>query len=403
MTIGDSFQSAIRAITANKLRSALTMLGVIIGVGSVIAMIGIGEGTKKQSLDNISKMGSNMLTVMPDWRRGGQSMGGSAPPTLKDEDVADLKSQVPLIKNITGVVSGNRPVIFGNKSTQTNISGGLPEIAIIRNATQMFQGGWFNYEDNELQRQKAVLGYQVYDQLFQGENAVGATIRIGSQNFEVVGVVEFKGGSGWRNPDDQIYIPLETAKRKLLGKTNLDQINIEASNTELMPITQTLVEEILNRKRRNAAGESLFRVFNQGEMIEQMKQQNDLLGTLLAGIASVSLLVGGIGIMNIMLVSVTERTREIGLRKAIGAKREGILTQFLLESVVMCLCGGVLGIIFGSLGVYGVAKLFKVPPIINMTSITTAFFFSAAVGVFFGLYPALRASRLEPIQALRFE
>jgi len=379
------------------------MLGVIIGVGSVIAMIGIGEGTKQQSLENISKMGSNMLTVMPDWRRGGQSMGSAAPPSLQDEDVRDIKAQVPLVKNITGVVSGNRPVLYGGKSTQTSIQGGLPEIAIIRNATKMFQGSWFTYEDNELQRQKAVLGYQVFDDLFQGENAVGATIRIGSQNFEVVGVIAFKGGSGWRNPDDQVYIPIETAKRKLLGKTKLDQINIEASNTDLMPITQIQVEEVLNRKRKNAAGESLFRVFNQGEMIEQMKEQTALLGTLLAGIASVSLLVGGIGIMNIMLVSVTERTREIGLRKAIGAKREGILTQFLLESVVMCLLGGILGIIFGSIGVIGVAKLFKVPPVINTQAIIVAFFFSAAVGVFFGLYPALRASRLEPIQALRYE
>jgi len=403
MTLGDSFQSAIRAITANKLRSALTMLGVIIGVGSVIAMIGIGEGTKKKSLDNISKMGSNMLTVMPNWNRGGQSMGSAAPPSLQQEDVEDLRAQVPLIENITGVVSGNRPILFGNKSTQSSVTGGLPEIAIIRNAATMYQGKWFTYEDNELQRQKAVLGYQVYDDLFQGENAVGATIRIGSQNYEVVGVVEFKGGSGWRNPDDQVYIPLETAKRKLLGKTKLDQINIQARNTELMPITQIQVEEVLNRKRRNAAGESLFRVFNQGEMIEQMKEQTALLGALLAGIASVSLLVGGIGIMNIMLVSVTERTREIGLRKAIGAKREGILTQFLLESVVMCLLGGVLGIVFGSLGVIGVAKLFKVPPIINTQSILIAFVFSAAVGVFFGLYPAMRASRLEPIQALRYE
>ncbi len=403
MTFSDSFQSAIRAIGANKLRSALTMLGVIIGVGSVIAMIGIGEGTKKQSLDNISKMGSNMLTVMPNWRRGGQSMGAGAPPSLQEEDVQDLVAQVPLIKNITGVVSGNRPIIYGGKSTQTSVTGGKPEIAIIRNATKMYQGGWYTYEDNELQRQKVVLGYQVYDDLFQGENAIGATVRIGSQNFEVVGVIEYKGGSGWRNPDDQVYIPLETAKRKLLGKDKLDQINIEASNTDLMTITQIQVEEVLNRKRKNAAGESLFRVFNQGEMIEQMQEQTALLGTLLAGIASVSLLVGGIGIMNIMLVSVTERTREIGLRKAIGAKREGILTQFLLESVVMCLIGGALGILFGSLGVYGVAKLFKVPPIINPTSITTAFLFSAAVGVFFGLYPAMRASRLEPIQALRFE
>lgn len=403
MTVGDSFQSALRAIVANKLRSALTMLGVVIGVGSVIAMIGIGEGTKRQSLDNIAKMGSNMLTVVPDWRRGGMSSGSNSVATLKDEDIPDLKNSVPLIKEISGVVNGNRTVLFGNRSTQTSITGGEPQIAIIRNAVKLTQGKWFTYEDNVLQKQVAVLGYQVYDQLFEGENAVGATVRIGTQNYEVLGVVEYKGGSGWRNPDDQIYIPLQTAEKKLLGKTNLDQINIMASNTDLMPITQTQVEDVLNKKRRNAAGESLFRVFNQGEMIEQVQQQTALLGTLLAGIASVSLLVGGIGIMNIMLVSVTERTREIGLRKAIGAKREGILTQFLLESVVMCLCGGTLGILLGAGSVVFVAKLFKVPPIISSTAVVTAFVFSAAVGVFFGLYPALRASRLEPIQALRYE
>jgi len=403
MTLGDSFQSALRAIAANKLRSALTMLGVVIGVGSVIAMIGIGEGTKRQSLDNIAKMGSNMLTVVPDWRRGGQSQGSNSVATLKDEDVPDLKKGVPLIQEISGVVNGNRTVIFGNHSTQTSITGGEPQIAIIRNAAKLYAGKWFTYEDNVLQKQVAVLGYQVYDQLFDGENAIGATIRIGTQNYEVLGVVEFKGGSGWRNPDDQIYVPLQTAEKKLLGKTNLDQINIMAANTDLMPITQTQVEDVLNKKRSNATGDSLFRVFNQGEMIEQVQQQTALLGTLLAGIASVSLLVGGIGIMNIMLVSVTERTREIGLRKAIGAKREGILTQFLLESVVMCLCGGALGIILGSVSVVFVAKLFKVPPIINTAAIITAFAFSAAVGVFFGLYPALRASRLEPIQALRYE
>ena len=205
------------------------------------------------------------------------------------------------------------------------------------------------------------------------------------------------------NADDCIYIPLKTAMTRLMGKTSLDMIFIQASNSDLMAITQTQIEDTLAMKRKNASGEEMFRVMNQGEWIEQMETQTRLLSLLLAGIASVSLLVGGIGIMNIMLVSVTERTREIGLRKAIGAKRESILAQFLLESVVMCVTGGVIGIMLGYLGVIVVAKLLKVPPTVNPQAIVLAFGFSALVGLFFGLYPAMRASRLQPIEALRYE
>jgi putative ABC transport system permease protein len=205
------------------------------------------------------------------------------------------------------------------------------------------------------------------------------------------------------NPDDQIYIPLATAKTRLLGRTNIDSIVMQGSQTDLLPRMQQQVEEVLGRKRKNSSGEPLFRVINQGEWIEQMETQTRLLSILLAGIASISLLVGGIGIMNIMLVSVTERTREIGLRKAIGAKRETILSQFLLESVVMCLVGGTLGIILGLGMVNIVAAQMKVPPAVNTTAIAMAFGFSAFVGLFFGLYPAIRASNLQPIEALRYE
>lgn len=205
------------------------------------------------------------------------------------------------------------------------------------------------------------------------------------------------------NPDDQVYIPLSTAKTRLLGKQNLDQIMLQTSNTELMVYAQAQVEDTLSKKRKNASGEPLFRVMNQGDAIEQMETQTRLLSVLLAGIASVSLLVGGIGIMNIMLVSVTERTREIGLRKAIGAKRESILAQFLLESVVMCMVGGAIGILIGIGGVLLVAQPLKVPPVINMQAVAMATVFSVLVGVFFGLYPALRASSLQPIEALRHE
>jgi len=400
MTLGDSFQSAIRAISANKLRSVLTMLGVVIGVGSVIAMIGIGEGTKRKSLENIELMGTNMITIMPDWRRGSSSMGATG--ALKDEDVEDLK-KLPVVSLISGAVRSNETVKFLDKNTRTSIMGVEPQMAVIRNATKMLQGGWFTHEDQANDARVCVLGYQVYDTLFGGENAIGSTVKIKGQNFEVVGVINYKGGGGMMNQDDQVYIPLSTARRRLMGRTNLDQISVKGVNSDIMEYTQAQIEETLARKRKNAMGEAQFRVMNQGEWLEQIRTQSQLLGFLLAGIASVSLLVGGIGIMNIMLVSVTERTREIGLRKAIGAKREGILTQFLLESVTMCIFGGVIGVILGYGATVLVAGLLKVPPVIDIQAVLLAFGFSAMVGLVFGIYPAMRASRLQPIEALRYE
>jgi len=400
VSLFDSFKSALSAITANKLRSILTMLGVVIGVGSVIAMIGIGEGTKQKSIENIQVMGTNMLTIMPNWRRGGNS--GGERPVLQQEDVNDLK-KLPLVEHITGTVRDGSIVRFGNRNHNTQVFGAQPQIAIIRNATKMHQGQWYTAEDEAMQNRKCVLGYMVYDELYQGENAIGTTVRIKNQNFEVAGVVAYKGGSGMWNPDDQVYIPLSTAMYRLMGKDKLDMISLKTTHADLMTIAQAEVEEVLARKRKNASGEELFRVMNQGEWIEQLETQTRLLGFLLAGIASVSLLVGGIGIMNIMLVSVTERTREIGLRKAIGAKRPTILSQFLLESIVMCVLGGLLGIGLGYGATRVVAVALKVPPAINMQAIILAFGFSALVGLFFGLYPALRASRLQPIEALRHE
>jgi putative ABC transport system permease protein len=255
-----------------------------------------------------------------------------------------------------------------------------------------------------MQNRVAVLGYEVYSRLYEGENAVGTTIRIGDQPFEVVGVVDYKGGSGMMNPDDQVYIPFNTAAYRLLGtRDRISYITAQAINSDLMNVTLDDITKVLYSTRRNASGEALFRVFNQAESLEAIQTQSRLLSLLLAGIASVSLLVGGIGIMNIMLVSVTERTKEIGLRKAIGATRGSILSQFLMESVVMCLLGGLLGIILGQLGVRFVAGLLQVPPVIDQTAILSAFGFASVVGVFFGLYPAIRASNLQPIEALRHE
>lgn len=403
MTIFDSVLTALRALATNKLRSFLTMLGVVIGVGSVIAMIGIGEGTKKKALENIQVMGTNMLIVMPNWRRGNVAGGPNDIPTLHDEDVPMIKRDVPLVQFITGNVGSRAIAKYKSTNYFTQITGGEPQMAVIRNATKMLQGKWYTMEDEAKANRVCVLGYLAYQELFGQDNAVGSTIRIKNQNFDVLGVVAYKGGSGMWNPDDQIYIPLATAKTRLLGRTNLDSIVLQGSDTELLPITQDMVEKSLGKKRKNTSGEPLFRVINQGDMIAQMQTQTQLLSILLAGIASISLLVGGIGIMNIMLVSVTERTREIGLRKAIGAKRESILGQFLLESVVMCTVGGLIGIALGSATVVLISGFLKVPPLVNGQAIGMAFGFSAAIGLFFGLYPALRASQLQPIEALRYE
>jgi len=403
MNFLSAIDSALRAIAANKLRSFLTMLGVVIGVGSVIAMMGIGEGAKRKSLENIEAMGTNMLTVVPNWQRGGQRMGSGSASDLKDDDVEMLK-KIPLVNLITGVVQGRGvPVTHGGLSYNTTVYGAEPQVQKIRNATKMQFGQFYTYEDNAMMARKAVLGYQVWDQLYGGDNPIGTTIKIRGQNYEVVGVVAYKGGMGWMSPDDMIYIPLKTAQKRLLGRTNLSEIVIQARYTEFLASTQKMVEDAMKAKHKSAVGDELFRVFNQGEWIEQIETQTRLLSLLLAGIASVSLLVGGIGIMNIMLVSVTERTREIGLRKAIGATRESILTQFLLESIVMCLAGGLIGIVLGQTATTFVANLMKVPPVLNMNAVLLAFGFSAMVGLFFGLYPAIRASRLEPIEALRYE
>lgn len=402
MNWADSFETALRAISANKLRSALTMLGVIIGVGSVIAMIGIGEGTKRKSLEELEIMGSNRLSVMPNWGRSNRSDGMS---TLRESDVEMLRRNVPTILRITGVINERgAQAKFGANNKRTTVSGATPDIQYIENARKMHSGGFYTDQDEAMMNRVAVLGWAVYEELYDGETAVGTTIKINGQSFEVVGVVDYKGGTGWRNPDDQIYVPYQTAKNRLTGQRDrVDYITIQAVNSEVLPVTQEDVEQNLLRTRVSASGEELFRVFNQAESLEAIQTQSQLLSMLLAGIASVSLLVGGIGIMNIMLVTVTERTKEIGLRKAIGAKRSTILSQFLYESVVLCVMGGVFGMGLGIFATRFVAEQLQVPPVVNMEAVMAAFIFSCAVGLFFGLYPAVRASRLLPMEALRTE
>jgi len=398
----DTLRTALSAITANKLRSSLTTLGVVIGVASVIAMIGIAEGTKRQALDELEALGSNLIVVFPNWGRSGQRTGGDEAETLRMEDVDLIRRSVPTAVNVSGEVRTRVSVKYGSLNERSQVTGGLPELQQIRNI-KMKEGRFFTAQENEVAAKVCILGFDIYERLFESAPAVGSIIRVNNQDFEVIGVAAFKGGQGFMNPDDMIYVPINTANSRIRRRDTLSGIAVQAADADVMPYTLAKVQETLRQVRRDASGEDLFRAFNQGELIETAEEQSRILSLLLGGVASVSLLVGGIGIMNIMLVSVTERTREIGLRKAIGARRDDVLSQFLLESILLCLAGGVIGVILGIAGVHFVAGLMGVVPVVSVPGVIIAFAFAALVGTFFGFYPAYMASKLEPMEALRTE
>ncbi len=402
MNFLDTLRTALSAITANKLRSSLTTLGVVIGVASVIAMIGIAEGTRRQALDQLEALGSNLIVVFPNWGRSGQRTGGDEAETLRMEDVDLIRRSVPTAVNVSGEVRTRVSVKYGSLNERSQITGGLPELQQIRNI-KLKEGRFFTAQENEVAAKVCILGFDIYERLFESAPAVGSMIRVNNQDFEVIGVASFKGGQGFMNPDDMIYVPINTANSRIRRRDTLSGIAVQAVDADVMPFTLAKVQETLRQVRRDASGEDLFRAFNQGELIETAEEQSRILSLLLGGVASVSLLVGGIGIMNIMLVSVTERTREIGLRKAIGARRDDVLSQFLLESILLCLAGGVIGVILGIAGVHFVAGLMGVVPVVSVPGVIIAFAFAALVGTFFGFYPAYMASKLEPMEALRTE
>ncbi|MFN8139958.1 MAG: ABC transporter permease [Fimbriimonadales bacterium] len=400
MTFKDSFDAAVSAIIANKLRSSLTTLGVVIGVGSVIAMIGIAEGTKRQSLSRLEAMGSNMIVVFPQWGQGQRAQDSEAQ-SLKLRDVEMIRAAVPTATAVSGEVRLRIQAKYSARTERSNVTGALPEVEKIRNI-RLKEGRFFTAAENAAADKVCILGFDIYNRLFGDDAAVGARVKVNNQDFEVVGVALYKGGGmGAMNMDDMIWVPLNTALTRLQKRESLSSISVQAADSSVMPYTLRQVQDTLAKTRRSASGEQLFRAFNQGELIETAEEQARILSLLLAGVASVSLLVGGIGIMNIMLVAVTERTKEIGLRKAIGATQDAILSQFLLESVALCLVGGVIGVALGLSSVYLVASLMKVPPVIVPAGIVIAFGFAALVGIIFGFYPAYMASKLQPIVALR--
>jgi len=404
MLIGETIAVAFQSIRANKLRTALTMLGVIIGVAAVIAMVALGTGAQRAVEERINALGANLLTVFPgqSFRMG---VASNVRVSLTTDDADAIRRDAKLIAAVVPEMQSSLQVKYVNKNINANIVGTTANYAEVRNYT-LTVGRMFSSGDDASRERFAVLGYDVPEML--GGNAaamMGQTILIRGIPFEIIGVLSRKGSAGsFQNPDEQILIPLQTARYRIFGSDRLRSMTVQVS--EGVPIQQGMVdfERVLRREHKIRPGaDNDFQVRNMQDILATQQQATQVFTALLASIAGVSLLVGGIGIMNIMLVSVTERTREIGVRKALGATRGNILTQFLIEAMVLSFVGGALGILLGSGAAITLSKLAGWNTYISPTAILVAFVFSAAVGLFFGILPARRAASLDPIVALRYE
>jgi putative ABC transport system permease protein len=407
MLIGEIIRVALGALRANKLRSMLTMLGIVIGVGAVIAMIALGNGAQQQVNDRIKALGTTLLTVQP----GQQRMGGGfaseadrAPLTMKD--AAALEERGNNIAAVQPQMSRNYQVQFKNRNTNVRVLGTSSNYLEVRNYKVEF-GRMFTPAEDMTKQRVAVLGPAVLTNLevTSPEAILGEPIRIRGIQFTVVGVLASKGsGTGFGNPDEQLLIPLQTARYRIFGNDRLQEIGVLAKNEDGIPLAMADIQKILRREHKLRANRpDNFQIRNQSDFLTNLAETTQVFTLLLAGIAAVSLLVGGIGIMNIMLVSVTERTREIGVRKALGATKWNIMFQFLIEAVVLCLLGGAIGIAMGMGGAEFLNRTFNWTTKVAPQSIGLAFGFSAAVGLVFGVWPARRAATLDPITALRYE
>ncbi len=403
MGILESFANALSALLANKLRSLLTMLGVIIGVGAIITTTSIGEGAKADVTERIQTLGANILAVRP-----GQSMfrgrsSADARRTLTVEDMEALQERGQTFGYVTPEVSSRAQVKFRNKNTNTTIVGTSPAYLVTANFT-VENGRFFTEYEIRMRDRVCVLGKTVVDNLFENVEPVGQIVKIKNVGFRVIGVMKEKGASGWRNPDDQVFIPYSTAMKRVFGNEYLSSISVQANSDKLIEAAETELTELIRKQHEIPVNkEPDFHIRNQAEFMETLEESNQTFTNLILGIAVVSLVVGGIGIMNIMLVSVTERTKEIGLRKAVGAQRSDILTQFLVESTSLALVGGIIGIGVGIGGAELVTSFWEWRTLVSPMYGIVSFVVSALVGIFFGAYPAWKAAKLHPIDALRHE
>lgn len=401
MPILEIFFESLSTLTINKMRTGLAILGIVIGIGSVIALISLGQGSQKAIENQIQSLGSNLITVSPGGQNSGGvrgAAGGSTILTLEDAKAIE-SAKIPSVKSVSPEFSRRAQVTAGRKNTNTQIFGVTPQYALVRKIN-MASGSFIDQGEKV-----AVLGSQVAIDLFgEGVDPVGQNIKINGQVLKVIGVTVSKGGAGFNNPDDAIYAPLQTVQKQLFGASHLTGIAIEAVNSNQMTTAQDAVGYLLlARHKFNNPAQADFSILSQNDILSTASSITGTFTTLLGGIAAISLLVGGIGIMNIMLVTVTERTREIGLRKALGAKHKTIISQFLIEAILLTLVGGLLGTFLGIGISFGLSKIMNIPFAISLVSMILAVGVSGAIGIIFGWYPANRAANLQPIEALRYE
>ncbi|MGH2404688.1 MAG: ABC transporter permease [bacterium] len=403
MNLQASIRVAMRAMASNPLRSLLTMLGVIIGVGAVVAMVAIGQGARASVTQQVQALGSNLLTVFAGTAQFGGVARGEQVRTLTLEDTEAIRKDMPRIIGISAEFSRTAQVTFRSENTNTQVSGVTPEFQTVRNFHPA-QGQFFTDADMRSRAKVAVVGRTVVNRLFADTEPVGQRIKIRGITFDVIGVMEEKGATGFSDRDDVIFVPLTTAQRRLFGVTYVRTIQVQVATAEEMAEAQAALTEVLRaRHRLRPAEENDFTIRSQADILQAFTGVSQTMTILLGGIAAVSLIVGGIGIMNIMLVSVTERTREIGIRKAVGARRRDVLLQFLVESIALSVTGGLIGIGIGVIGSRLISQFAGWATLLSPQAILMAFSFAVAVGVFFGLYPARRAASLDPIEALRHE
>lgn len=402
MFIWQTVKVAFRSIMANKLRSSLTMLGIIIGVAAIIAMLSLGEGAKAEVLESISRFGTNLLRVRPGAARLGHVRTGAVE-TLTIGDAEAIKKEIPGVSSVSAASSSMVQVKYANKNATSLVTGTTPEFVDI-NSFPVGAGRFFDQNEVRLAKRVAAIGTTVKQELFGDGPAIGEEIKIEGQTFTIIGVMTSKGQTAWYDPDDQVFVPIETYQRRLFSQDHVSDIYVQVASVEEIASVKASTDRLLRTRHRIEPGiESDFSIRDFSEFITTMKKTSQTFTVLLSGIAAVSLLVGGIGVMNIMLVSVTERTREIGIRMAVGARRKDILRQFLIEALVITITGGVIGIALGvSLG-WLIARFGEWPAIVTPFSVLLGFFFSLLVGLVFGIYPARKASGLDPIEALRYE
>jgi putative ABC transport system permease protein len=405
MDFMNTFRLALRALARNKMRSALTMLGIIIGVGAVIAVVSIGQGANYLVQQGIAAMGTNAVFIAAGSNRaGGVRQGYGGVKTLTIDDMNSIIREIPLIKEAAPSLSNSQQIVYGNQNWNTRVTGTTPNYFDIR-TWPVQSGSVFSDEEVDLAANVCVLGTTVEKILFLDEDPIGKTIRIGNLPFRVDGVLSSKGQSTvGQDQDDIIFAPYTTVQRKIMGITWLQSINASAVSQPASIAAVTPITSLLRERHRLRPGtDDDFLIRTQADIEDLADKTQSVMTMLLGGIASVSLLVGGIGIMNIMLVSVTERTREIGVRMAVGATGDDVRRQFLVEAVTLSMMGGFIGIIFGLVGSALISNLLAWPTLISGKAIIAAVIFSAAVGIFFGYYPAHKAAQLDPIEALRYE